>query len=188
MADKSSRNTKNTDKTAQAPANSPNANGKSRTSNDFEHVMSSLMNGAGGVISSKTVMGEPVVVGDTTLIPLSDVTIGAGAGSNNGTDKNAGMGGFTAKMSPSAVLVLKNGVTKVVNVRNQDAVTKLVDLIPEVVDRILEQPTIRSMMGNEEAVEKAFPSEQKGGSASAKEEENAESEGSGSAEGESFRA
>ena len=159
MADKSSRNTKNTDKTAQAPASSLNTNGKNRTSNDFEHVMSSLMNGAGGVISSKTVMGEPVVVGDTTLIPLNDVTIGAGAGSNNGTDKNAGMGGFTAKMSPSAVLILKNGVTKVVNVRNQDSITKLVDMIPEVVDRILEQTTVRSMMSDEEAAAAAFPEE-----------------------------
>lgn len=125
--------------------------------NDFQHVMSSLMEGAEGVISSKTVVGDPVVVGDTTLIPLSDVTIGAGAGSNNSTGKNAGMGGFTAKMSPSAVLILKNGGTKVVNIKNQDSITKLVDMIPEVVDRVLDQKTVKNMMNDEEAKNKAFP-------------------------------
>ena len=126
-------------------------------SNDFEHVISSLLDNAGGVIASKSVVGEPVIVGDTTLIPLNDVMIGAGAGSNSGTDKNAGLGGFTAKMSPCAVLIIRGDVTKVVNVRTQDAVTKLVDMIPDVVDRILDQPAVRSMMGNDEAVAAAFP-------------------------------
>jgi hypothetical protein len=79
-------------------------------------VIHSLLQEAGGVLTSKTVIGEPIEVGDTLLIPLSDVTVGAAAGSNNGKDKNAGMGGFTAKMSPSAVLVIKNGNTKVVRI------------------------------------------------------------------------
>ena len=44
--------------------------------NNFQRVMQSLLDGAGTTISSKTVVGEPVIVGDTTIIPLSDVTIG----------------------------------------------------------------------------------------------------------------
>ena len=38
-------------------------------------------------------------------------------------------------MSPSAVLVIKNGSTKLVNIKNQDAVTKILDLVPDVMNR-----------------------------------------------------
>ena len=41
-----------------------------------------------------------------------------------------------AKMSPSAVLVIQNGTTKLVNIKNQDTVTKILDMVPDVVDRI----------------------------------------------------
>ena len=128
-------------------------------SNSFDNVMHSLMENAGGVLTSKTVIGEPITVGDTLLIPLSDVTVGAAAGSNNGQDKNAGMGGFTAKMSPSAVLIIKNGNTKVVNIKDQNSLSRLVDMVPEVVDKIVESRTNKSMMADEEAVERAFPEE-----------------------------
>ena len=52
--------------------------------------MQSLLDGAGTTISSKTVVGEPVIVGDTTIIPLSDVTIGCAAGANNADRKDSG--------------------------------------------------------------------------------------------------
>jgi len=43
---------------------------------------------------------------------------------------------MTAKMSPSAVLVIQNGATKLVNIKNQDTVTKILDMVPDVVDKI----------------------------------------------------
>ena len=42
---------------------------------------------------------------------------------------------MTGKVSPSAVLVIKNGTTKLVNIKNQDTVTKILDMIPDVIDR-----------------------------------------------------
>lgn len=136
-------------------------NGIQAGSNNFENVMHALLSTADGILTSKTVVGEPVQVGDTTLIPLNDVTIGAGAGSNNGTDKNSGVGGFAAKMSPSAVLVMRGSVTKVVNIKNQDNISKLVDLIPDAVDKIVNLRNSKDMMSDEEAEAAAFPDEQK---------------------------
>ena len=126
-------------------------------SNSFEGIMHSMMESAGGVLSGKTVVGKPVEVGDTLLIPLSDVIVGAAAGSNNGQDNNAGMGGFTAKMSPSAVLIIKNGNTKVVNIKDQNSLSRLVDMVPEVVDKIIAARNDKSMMSDEEAESYAFP-------------------------------
>ena len=39
-------------------------------------------------------------------------------------------------MSPSAILVIQNGQTKLVNVRNQDAITKVLDMVPEAVNKV----------------------------------------------------
>ena len=125
--------------------------------NKFQNVVRSMLDGAGGVISSRTVMGDPVQVGDTILIPLSDVTIGCAAGSNNASKKDAGMGGFSAKLSPTAVLIIKDGLTKVVNIKNQDAVTKLMDMVPDVVDRFMAGNP--GMMDEADAVDLAFPEE-----------------------------
>jgi len=40
-----------------------------------------------------------------------------------------------AKISPSAILVISNGVTKLVNVKNQDTVTKILDMVPDFVNK-----------------------------------------------------
>ena len=42
---------------------------------------------------------------------------------------------MTGKVSPSAVLVIQNGTTKLVNIKNQDTVTKILDMVPDVVDK-----------------------------------------------------
>ena len=42
------------------------------------------------------------------------------------------MGG---KIMPSAVLVIQNGTTKLVNVKNQDGVTKILDMVPDFVNK-----------------------------------------------------
>ena len=42
------------------------------------------------------------------------------------------MGG---RIQPSAVLVIQNGSTRLVNVKNQDGITKILDMVPEFVDK-----------------------------------------------------
>ena len=45
------------------------------------------------------------------------------------------MGGIGGKMSPSAVIVIQDGKTRLVNIKNQDTITKILDMVPDVVDR-----------------------------------------------------
>lgn len=49
--------------------------------------------------------------------------------------KNNGAGGLGGKISPSAVLVIKDGNIRLVNVKNQDAVTKVLDMVPDFVNK-----------------------------------------------------
>lgn len=123
--------------------------------NNFTGVIESLMKGMNAVIGTKTVVGDATQVGDTIILPLVDVSFGVGAGASAGDKKNGGGGGFSAKMSPSAVLVIKNGSTKLVNIKNQDTVTKVLDMIPDIVDKFTTPK--EEMMADDAAVDIAFP-------------------------------
>ena len=109
------------------------------TENQFTSTIESLFKGRDQFVTTKTVVGEPVQVGETIIIPLIDVTCGmaAGAFAEGAKQKQRGGGGMSAKMSPSAVLVIQGGVTKLVNVKNQDAVTKVIDMAPDLINKFL---------------------------------------------------
>ncbi|MBE5881674.1 MAG: sporulation protein [Lachnospiraceae bacterium] len=123
--------------------------------NNFSDVVTSLLGGVDHFLSTKTVVGEATQLGDTIILPLVDVSFGVGAGATAGEVKNGGFGGVSGKMSPSAVLVIKNGQTKLVNVKNQDTVTKIIDMIPELVDKFTTEK--EEMVSDETATSIAFP-------------------------------
>nr|MBQ8252627.1 GerW family sporulation protein [Lachnospiraceae bacterium] len=125
--------------------------------NNFSEVVTSLLGGVDSFLSTKTVVGEPTQIGDTIIIPLVDVSFGVGAGATAGEQKNGGFGGVTGKMSPNAVLVIKNGQTKLVSVKNQDTITKIIDMIPELVDKFTTEK--EEMVSDETAAAIAFPDE-----------------------------
>ena len=127
--------------------------------NEFHNVVESLMKGMDSVLSTKTVVGEPTQIGDTIILPLVDVSFGVGAGAGLNADKktNRGAGGLGGKMTPSAVLVIKNGSIKLVNIKNQDTMTKLLDMVPDLIEKITSSK--EEMISDEEAVDTAFPKE-----------------------------
>lgn len=103
--------------------------------NKFNATVEALFRGMDSVVSSKTVVGDAIHIGDTIILPLVDVSFAVGAGSFQGDKKEKGAGGLGGKMSPCAVLVIQDGKTKLVNIKNQDTITKILDMVPDVVDR-----------------------------------------------------
>lgn len=104
--------------------------------NSFNSTVEALFKGMDGFLTTKTVVGDAVKFDDGTIIlPLVDVSFGVGAGAFSGASKNNAGGGMGGKISPSSVLVLKDGHAKLVNVKNQDVVTKVIDMVPDVLDR-----------------------------------------------------
>ena len=110
--------------------------------NKFTVTAGSLFNGMNTFVSTKTVVGEPQQVGDAIIIPLVDVSCGMAVGSFSGNAKDNGAGGMNTKMSPAAVLIIQNGCTKLVNVRNQDAVGKILDMVPDLINRFTAESKI----------------------------------------------
>ncbi len=102
----------------------------------FSSTVRALFQGMESFLTTKTVVGDAVKFDDDTIIlPLVDVSFGMGAGSFvNGSKDNSG-GGMSGKMTPSAVLVIQNGHARLVNIKNQDALTKIFDMVPDLVDK-----------------------------------------------------
>ena len=125
--------------------------------NQFKETVDALFKGMNGVVSSKTVVGDAIHIGDTIILPLVDVSFAIGAGAFHADKKDRGAGGLGGKMIPSAVLVIQNGTTRLVNIKNQDSVSKVIDMIPDLVDRFTTPK--QQMMSDEEAVDAAFPEE-----------------------------
>lgn len=103
--------------------------------NNFKDTVNSLFKGMDAFISAKTVVGDAIHVGDTIILPLVDVSFGVAAGAFSQEKKNNGAGGMGGKIMPSAVLVIQNGTTKLVNIKNQDGVTKILDMVPDFVNK-----------------------------------------------------
>lgn len=103
--------------------------------NNFQNTVGALFQGMDSFISTKTVVGDAITVGDNIILPLVDVSFGVGAGAFSDNGKNNGGGGLGGKITPSAVLVINKNGTRLVNIKNQDAITKILDMIPDISDK-----------------------------------------------------
>ena len=103
--------------------------------NSFHTTVESLFKGMDRFITTKTVVGDAIHIGDTIILPLVDVSFGVAAGAFSQEKKNNGAGGMGGKIMPSAVLVIQNGTTKLVNIKNQDGITKILDMVPDFVNK-----------------------------------------------------
>ena len=122
--------------------------------NNYNTTVQSLFKGMDSFITTKTVVGDAVHIGETIILPLVEVSFGVGAGAFSQDKKNSAAGGIGGKITPSAVLVIQNGNAKLVNVKNQDSVTKILDLVPELVDKFTGKNSSKHMSQAEESAKR----------------------------------
>ena len=115
---------------------------------NFNTTVESLFKGMDSFITTKTVVGDAIHIGDTIILPLVDVSFGVGAGAFCADKKHNAAGALGGKIMPSAVLVIQNGNTKLVNIKNQDGVTKILDMVPDFVNRFASKSDSDSVINN----------------------------------------
>ena len=77
----------------------------------LEDLMKEVSSELERLVSTKTVVGDAVTVGDTTIIPVTKVSFGFGTGGGEGKSKDneegfGGGGGAGAKIEPVAFIVV----------------------------------------------------------------------------------
>lgn len=94
-------------------------------------------------LKTKTVVGEPIQVGETTIIPFIDIAFGLGTGGGGGKDEkgNDGTGsgaGAGAKISATAILVIKGDQVELLPIKKAGGLEKLLDMVPEIIEKVNE--------------------------------------------------
>jgi uncharacterized spore protein YtfJ len=106
---------------------------KSNEKTNFKPIVDSLFEGMDTFLTTKTVIGEPKVVGETTIIPLMNVSFGIGAGAFANDEHDNGGGGIGGKMVPNGFLIINDGNVRLLRVSQDKNIDRIIELIPEVV-------------------------------------------------------
>ncbi len=102
-------------------------------SKDFNESVQVLFDKVDDLVSTKTVVGDAIQSDGITILPLIEVSVGAGLGAKEGVNAAGGMG---ARITPTAILVIHAGGVQTINLKNQDAVSKLIDMAPGIVNKL----------------------------------------------------
>jgi len=108
--------------------------------NDIKSTIDNIFGSLEKFIQSKTVVGEPIEIGDIKMIPLIDITFGLGSSFANGKDQeskqgNLGSAGSGGKISTSAVLIIRGDTVDLLPVKKSANLEKLIEMIPDTVDK-----------------------------------------------------
>ncbi len=81
-------------------------------SNNVVEILKGVVGELREIAKSETVIGEPVTVGDRTVIPVVKISVGFGAGGGQGEDEKSrsgfgGGGGGGAKIEPAAFIIIE---------------------------------------------------------------------------------
>ncbi len=110
-------------------------------------LMSATMEKLRGMMDANTVVGKPIEAGGVTVIPVSKISIGYASGGSDFAQKNqkqnrdnafGGGGGAGVTITPVSFLVIRDGNVRVIGVEQQpeSAVERVIDKVPEVVDKV----------------------------------------------------
>ncbi|MCF7803496.1 MAG: sporulation protein [Candidatus Marinimicrobia bacterium] len=105
----------------------------------IEELIKSVLPELRQIAKGQTVVGEPIQAGDSTVIPVSKVSVGFGAG-GGGSEKDNGQGSGTgggASIEPVAFIVITDGKVQLVPLTSKDTtIGKVIDMVPEILDRV----------------------------------------------------
>lgn len=112
--------------------------------NSIKNIMDVTMDKLRAMVDANTIIGDPIVVGDITLIPVSKVSFGVATGGSDFPSKTqsglfGGGGGAGVTVSPVAFIAVSGGNAKMMPVYNELSSTeKAIAMAPEVLEKAKE--------------------------------------------------
>lgn len=93
------------------------------------------------IARSESIVGAPVTVGSRTVLPITKLSVGFGAGGAEGSrpDKGEGFGGGGgggAMIEPVAFLILDNDRIQLLTTKKHGALEAVLDVAPEIISSI----------------------------------------------------
>ena len=127
-----------------------------RENHPIEGLMLTAMSSIRDMVDVNTIIGEPIEsVDGMTIIPISKVSFGFAAGGSEFTGETVneyskketeevvhyrlpfgGGAGTGASINPVAFLIIQNGVAKLLPVEHTSCVDRLIDYVPDLMERV----------------------------------------------------
>lgn len=98
-------------------------------------------------VDASTVIGDPIIAGETTVIPVSKISYGFASGGSDFPNKSAqecfgGGGGAGVTVAPVGFLVINGSDVKMIPVDSGlNAVNRAIDMVPDIVDKVRDVTT-----------------------------------------------
>ena len=106
---------------------------------NLSDVIKAAMDQIQVIAKTETVIGEPIMAGNVTLIPVSKISIGFAAG-GAGNDQKAGSGAGTGggiNITPVAFIAIVDDKVQVYPVSKSDqGLGKILSLAPEIIKKV----------------------------------------------------
>ena len=110
-------------------------------------LMGSTMERLRSMVDVNTVVGEPILAGEVTIIPVSMVSVGFASGGSDFASKNqrpeqdnsfGGGSGAGLKITPVGFLIVRGENVKLLPVMPPPggAIDRAVDMVPDLVDKV----------------------------------------------------
>lgn len=115
-------------------------------SQNLPNMLDSTIQKIREMVNVNTVVGDPIVAGDVTIIPVSKISIGLGGGGSDFVSKHVnhqenpfgGGVGAGVKVTPVAFLIIKDGNVRMMPVATPANTTadRLVEMVPDTLDKV----------------------------------------------------
>jgi uncharacterized spore protein YtfJ len=118
---------------------------KNMEKKDLEGLVTTTLGEIEKVLGSKTVVGDPITIGDTTIIPLISVGFGfggAGGGTGESKDKGEGFGGGAGGgVRPIAIIIIDKDGARIEPIKGglASALEKLGGTVPEIMEIVADK-------------------------------------------------
>lgn len=122
-------------------------------SGNLVEVLQAIVGELRQIARSESIVGAPVTIGDRTIVPITKLSVGFGAGGAEGTrpDKGSGFGGGGgggAMIEPVAFLVLDKERIQLLTTKKQGAFEAVLEAAPDLIASIKNWADKRKSAGN----------------------------------------
>jgi len=109
---------------------------------DATDLIKTLLEGFKAVAKTDTIIGEGIKAGESTVLPVSKISLGIGAGAGTEQIKasggSGGAGGGGICVEPIAFLVVKDGEVSILNLRRMPAMVEaFFGKIPDMLEKAI---------------------------------------------------
>lgn len=108
----------------------------------IEALVKTVLSELRQITKTENVVGDAISVGETTIVPVSKITVGFAVGGGKKDSKNGGGGegtGGGATIEPLAFFVVRGEKVDLVTIKKEDiGLSKFIDLVPQIVEKVKE--------------------------------------------------